>query len=126
MIRSYQKDIYKCTNCNGWIASGDNYCKHCAYKFTTQDVDKMIEGSTFFKRWHAPLTSSFDNVYNCTSCKGRISQDLYCKHCGFEITNYDVRVMRGDYKPNTVKTFKFSILFFIFVILFFLLVFSTL
>lgn len=100
MFYGYQKDIYKCTNCNNWIASGDDYCKYCGYKFTSQDVDKMIKKSTFFKRWFAPTTNSFENVYNCTSCNERISEDVYCKCCGKEITKYDVRVLRGDYKQT--------------------------
>ena len=126
MIYGYQKYTYNCTNCNGWVARGNNYCKHCGHEFTTQDVDKMIKSSTFFKRWFAPTTPTFDDDYNCTSCNGRIAEDSYCKHCGNEITKYDARVMRGDYKENTVNNFRGSVLFFIIPMLVFLLIFSAL
>jgi len=88
--------------------------------FTTQDTDRMVKNATFLRRIRAPFSDLFFNAYQCTACKGRISLgDLFCKHCGNKFTEDDVKVMRGDSKPNTINTFKLSVLFFVLVILIF-------
>ena len=120
MYLNYPRDIYNCTNCGNWVAHGDNYCKKCGYMFTTHDTEKMENNSTLLKRIKAPSSDLFFNLYNCIACKERISiGDLFCKHCGNKFTPHDVKVMRGDYKPNTVNTIKASVIFFVFILLVF-------
>ena len=127
MIYRYQKDIYKCTNCNGWVAYGDLYCKHCGYHFTGPDTDKMTKSHSFIQQWKAPFTSLFSNAFNCIQCNKRVSYgDQYCRHCGHEFTSYDVRIMRGDHNPNMIDTYRITITFIVIVIFIFVIFFSFL
>lgn len=112
----YQRDIYKCIACDGWVGSGDIYCKHCGHKYTPEDTDEMIKKSTLFNRWNAPTVGRFDEHLKCNQCSTHIAVgDLFCKRCGHQFTKLDINAIRG---PTTEKTsgIIFSVIFFLMVI----------
>lgn len=120
MIYRYQKDIYRCSYCKGWVAYGDAYCKNCGHKFSASDAERIKRSHSFIQQFKAPFSTVFDNNFNCLRCAGRISSgDGYCKHCGHGFTEDDVKIMRGDGKSNTINHYLVAIPFFIAVIIIF-------
>ena len=86
-VPGYQRDIYKCASCEGWVARGDVFCKHCGHQFTSMDVEEMDKGSSIWKHWNAPFHTNYSETIKCVSCEGAVaSTDKYCKRCGYDLS----------------------------------------
>jgi len=93
---SYQRDIYSCVSCKGWVGR-DNYCRYCGHKFDNTDTDQMIDKSAQ-EKYNAPEHNWCSEIYKCQWCKEPLSvKHKFCKACGYEITDGDRFEM---IKPN--------------------------
>ena len=115
----YQRDIYKCTACNDWIAAGDIYCKHCGHKFIDDDVKSMMKESTFKSRWNAPIHGRFDELHKCKVCSTFIALSYkYCKTCGYAFTEDDMERMKHHGIMSHIKSAKYGVIVFSLLIIF--------
>jgi len=109
----YQRDRYNCLKCEGWIGRKDLFCNSCGHEFSGTDVEIMISRSTFFKRWHAPYHSSFDNELKCKRCNTCSTlTEKYCKQCGLKFKSNEIDSV-NNHRDNMMSNFIFGSIFFI-------------
>lgn len=126
MNTRYQRDVLKCVECEGWIAQGDSYCKHCGYAFSRKDAEQMLETSTYSNSWGAPFHDKFDEMLRCPQCNGHVAGEHgFCRYCGKEFTEQDLESMRDKSRPSTA-TYLVAVSFFVFVLVLLTLVFGAL
>ena len=84
MRSNSKRDVYACVKCNGWIAHGDLFCKHCGRQFNTEDIDVMSAAVTKASTRSAPTHSAFKECLKCPGCNTFVAnEDNYCKKCGW-------------------------------------------
>jgi len=85
-------DIYRCPHCSSIAAHGDNHCRGCGVKFSTNDIEVMKDN---VRSPIGALPWNTRDRYRCVHCDKFVAIiDKYCRGCGDEIEDHERQLMR--------------------------------
>ena len=87
-------DIYRCPQCNGLSAHGNQHCRGCGIKYTIGDI-KTMENNVKITIAASPI--NMRDRYRCIHCLEFISiQDQYCRQCGDFVDSDEKHMMKAN------------------------------